>query len=539
MEGKARNQMGRAGAKPFRGIAFDQAPAPTGHWGWVLILTLVALGLRLFRVDVQSYWADEVESVKLLYDTRHSIGYVLTHNFHGPLHKALVVLWRVFFGDSDNAMRILSALLGTATVPLLYAAARRWAGETSAVWAALLLAVNPFHVWYSQEVRGYVLLMGLGIVMTWAFLKEVRCRDRRSAFLLFSSSLATALASFGGLFLVGAQGCFALVAGWRRGYPIRRFLGIQVVVLLCLTPYLISFGETVEPDRITVLSDLSPEEKLRGEHTFSLLAIGHSLYAYSVGVTLGPSINEMHRSLAFSTFRPHLHLMVAAGLAFGLLAVGGLMGARRRPELLGWLTVWLLVPILLAAALAVLNLKVYNVRYPAVGFAAWVLLIAIGVTHLRPRGLGLAVTAAALALSLTSLYKHYTDTRYWKPDARAAAEVVLREGRAGDRILLYTTLEPFDHYYRRVGQGTLEIRKARGWDLDPERLEAYLDEVSGCDGRLWLVRYRSWYSDPAERCKSELDRRLEHLKSRRFPELPLDLYRCAPGVRAAGTREDQ
>ncbi len=509
------------------GAAFDRTPSSKVNWWWVAAITLGALALRVYRIDVQSFWADEVESVRVLFDLREAVAHVLFRNFHGPLHKALLFIWAQLFGSSDLALRLLSATIGTLTVPLIYAAGRRWVGERAALFSALLLAVNPFHVWYSQEVRGYVLLMALGVLMIWAFLSEIRERSAKSALAVFATSLAGCLSSFGGLFLIGAHSLLALVAGWRRGYPIGRFVVIQLLVLICLAPYLMSFGETVDPDTIVGLSDVAPEDRLRGTHTFSPLALAHTFYAYSVGTTLGPSINEMHRSLTFSTFQPYLVSIICAFIAFGMLAVAGALGARRRPERLGWIMAWLIVPIVCTAVLAMLNVKVYNVRYPSIGLCAWVLLLGIGVDRVGPRFIRALLLIMVLGLSFLSLYNHYFDTRYWKPDARAAAELVLRDGRPGDRILLYTTREPFAHYYQKVGNGPLEIVKVTGWDLDPVRIDARLDEIGSCDGRLWLIRHRSWYVDPSERGKRKLDSRFELLESWHFPELPVDLYRCS------------
>ena len=45
----------------------------------------------------------------------------------------------------------------------------------------------------------------------------------------------------------------------------------------------------------------------------------------------------------------------------------------------------------------------------------------------------------------------------------------------------------------------------------------------------WLVRWRSWYIDPRDKCKNTLDANLEHLGSWRFTNLPVDLYRCGDG----------
>lgn len=508
------------------GFAFDSPPrVPPGTWWWISA-TLLALLLRLWGLTDQSLWTDEVLSLKLVVQPGADPLYVVTHNFHGPLYQALLFVWVSILGMSDFTARLLSVVIGTLTVPLTYVAGRRWIGERSARAAALLLAINPFHIWYSQEVRGYILLMAFGVLGVAAFLHDVRSRSFRSALALFGASLGACLCSFGGFFLIASNGLLALVASWRRGYSVRRYVAIHVLVVLCLVSYLGEFGSTVDPDTIVGLGDVSEQELLRGSHTFSPLAPVHSLFGYSVGLTLGPSINEMHRSLAFATFRPYLIPIALTGLVFGACALLGLWRARRRPELAGVIFLWIAVPIAATALLAMVNLKVYNIRYPSVGFVPWVLCVALGLVSLRGRALKGLAWASVLGLTGLSLYGLHFEPRYARPDARAAAELVLREGRPGDRILNYTVVEPFRYYYAWRGGGDLEVFPLLGWHFRHGRFEPYMEELSSCEGRLWVVRHRGWYVDPTGKAKAALDERLEHLGSWRFTDLPVDLYAC-------------
>jgi hypothetical protein len=508
------------------GFAFDRPPATPSSPIWWISATVLALLLRLWGLTQQALWTDEVESLKLVVQPGADPLYVITHNFHGPLHKALLWGWVSLLGVGDYTARLLSVVIGTLTVPLTFVTARRWLGENAARAAAFLLAINPFHIWYSQEVRGYVLLIAFGVLGVAAMLAEVRGRSLRSALALYGTSLGACLSSFGGFFLIATSGLMALVAGWRRGYPVRRFVVVHLLVVASLATYLGEFGSTVDPDAIVGIGEVEEEDLLRGSHTFSPLAPLHSLFAYSVGLTVGPSINEMHRSLAFETFRPHLIPIALSAIVFGLSALVGVRRACRRPELCGVLVLWVAVPIAATALLALVNLKVYNVRYPSVGFVPWVLLVAMGLVSLRGRILRVGAWAAVLGLTALSLHGLHGDPRYARPDARAAAELILREGRPGDRILNYTVVEPFRYYYAWLGGGDLEIHHLLGWHFRRGRFDPYMEELASCEGRLWVVRHRGWYVDPRGKTKAALDANLEHLGAWRFTDLPVDLYAC-------------
>ena len=70
-----------------------------------------------------------------------------------PLYFILAWVWQKVFGNSEIALRSLSALLGTATMPVVYAAARELASRRAGLLAAALAATSPLLIWYSQEVR--------------------------------------------------------------------------------------------------------------------------------------------------------------------------------------------------------------------------------------------------------------------------------------------------------------------------------------------------------------------------------------------------
>jgi 4-amino-4-deoxy-L-arabinose transferase-like glycosyltransferase len=57
------------------------------------------------------------------------------------------------FGDSVVGLRMLTALIGTATVPLLYFFARPWYGRRVALMAATLLLAYHFHIHFRSFLR--------------------------------------------------------------------------------------------------------------------------------------------------------------------------------------------------------------------------------------------------------------------------------------------------------------------------------------------------------------------------------------------------
>ena len=143
----------------------------------LLLIAVVVAGaaVRFATIDVQSFWIDEGYTVRLL---RMDLGGLLDGipRTEGtpPLYYALAWLWTRPFGTGEVGVRSLSALLGTATLPVAYALGRRLVSQRAGLIAAALAAFNPLLVWYSQEARSYALLILLAALGTLCFLRAER-----------------------------------------------------------------------------------------------------------------------------------------------------------------------------------------------------------------------------------------------------------------------------------------------------------------------------------------------------------------------------
>jgi 4-amino-4-deoxy-L-arabinose transferase-like glycosyltransferase len=137
----------------------------------VAAVSLLGFALRLVRLDFQPLWWDEGWS--LFFATR-DFGTMLERtavDIHPPLYYALLTMWMQFAGKGQVALRLLSVVVGVATIPLLYALGRRLFGSRVALVSALLIAVAPLHIYYSQEVRMYGLVTLFGLASVYLFVE--------------------------------------------------------------------------------------------------------------------------------------------------------------------------------------------------------------------------------------------------------------------------------------------------------------------------------------------------------------------------------
>jgi len=136
--------------------------------------------------------------------------------------------------DDEVWIRLPSIAAGVASVAALYYAVRALAGSRVGLVAALVLAIAPYHVIFSNYSRGFV-LAGLGLVLAlWAAARLVRGADQRW-WALYAAGAVVALYSEydAALTLVPLAGAL-IVAGLR---PWRRVALLGLAPLLSLVPW--------------------------------------------------------------------------------------------------------------------------------------------------------------------------------------------------------------------------------------------------------------------------------------------------------------
>ena len=131
------------------------------QWGIILIVMLIAGGIRLARLPLVTMWSDEYHSFKI---SSLPLSEIIQGNYgrdyNPPLYFALLHLQRRIFGDSEIAMRSPSLVFALITLPLFFFSARSILKAFIPSTAALvLMAFHPMLIYYSIEIRSYSLLV--------------------------------------------------------------------------------------------------------------------------------------------------------------------------------------------------------------------------------------------------------------------------------------------------------------------------------------------------------------------------------------------
>jgi 4-amino-4-deoxy-L-arabinose transferase-like glycosyltransferase len=159
-------------------------------WVGVASLTLLAFLLRRYRLGSESFWFDEADIVQRAMQPASTLLQGFTEaGENGPLYTLMLHYWlaaieafppldrvlHLLFGTGMEApVRGLSAMFGTAAIPVMYALARRVGGTVLGFTAAILLAINPFHIWHSQDAKMYTLLVLTALASTLLYVEALR-----------------------------------------------------------------------------------------------------------------------------------------------------------------------------------------------------------------------------------------------------------------------------------------------------------------------------------------------------------------------------
>lgn len=129
-------------------------------WYASLAVILLAFAVRLQNLSGDSFWFDEVLTMRVIEGGQAKI---FSQSDHPPLFYLLTALASHLFGANEFAVRLLSLIAGTISIPLLITLGHQMGYLETGLWAALLLALSPFHIQFSQEARHYALLMTISL----------------------------------------------------------------------------------------------------------------------------------------------------------------------------------------------------------------------------------------------------------------------------------------------------------------------------------------------------------------------------------------
>ncbi|GEM_PF-2410115 len=471
----------------------------------VLLCVGLSAALRLYLLANKAVWWDEGWSVYLARKPVAEIIRTAASTQHPPLHYLYLHYWLRLVGESEQAARLSSVLFGVATIPVVYALGRRLKGRAVGLGAAAFVAIAPFHICWSQEIRMY---SAATFCAALSFLAFTECISRPRALAWVAYVLATSAMlymHYGTLLVVAVQNLVALYALLRppaRWREFRAWVASQVAVALTLVPWLLLY--IPNSTERTGFAPLSPLLYIRLVAT--LLPTGQSAYL------------ERYTWIA---------------VIFSAIVACGLWSLFRDRRLTG--DIWLVPGIALLvgpALLYVLSLPAsafYSPRivdrYLLIFLPIYGLVLSTGLLWLVKRSRMVGIAAAFVVLGiLTSQVSAYYATRQYESDPKAAARLVQECFQPGDAVILNPDKDwPVYAYY--LGASIPLNNIPYGQEMTVPSAAALADKFSGYD-TVWLMEAPEIASnDPQRLLRAALAARDEQIGEADFGNVKVLVFR--------------
>jgi mannosyltransferase len=366
-------------------------------------LTLIGGVLRFATLDLQSFWLDESVTVGLVrLDFGTMLHRIPDSESSPPLYYVLAWLWTQVFGSGEVGLRSLSALLGTLSIPVAYAAASELCSRRVGLAVAALASVSPVLVWYSQEGRAYALLVLLGGLSLWSFARLLRQPEPRIVVVWGLASALAMTSHYFAAFLVLPE------AVWLAARPATRRQTLPALVAVA-----------------AIAAALLP---------LALHQRALDLASFITGESLALRLAKAGKSFLLGFESP---VEIALTVAAGLIAAAGIAACLRRtelPERRGALVagavgaVAVAIPFVLALA-GVDYLDARNL------LACWLPLMVVVAAGLAATRVGWAGLAALCAMGIASVVGVALEPGWQRDDWRGMAEA-LGEANAPRALLV-------------------------------------------------------------------------------------------------------
>jgi 4-amino-4-deoxy-L-arabinose transferase-like glycosyltransferase len=456
---------------------------------FLIIVICLGLFLRFYDLGRESIWLDEGISIYRAHFPVIEIIKQLLWDNHPPLYFSLLHFWVFVFGDSEIAVRSLSALFSFFALFAMYRIGSLVFDRHTGMLSTFLLAISVFHLRYAQEARSYSLMAFLTLLSMYYFFRLLERENLKASMMYIASSLLLLFTHHHGIFVLLAQNVFYFTTACsskdKSSLNLKKWFIIQSTILFLYMPWILPWISILVvrilnhqsgtewipvPTYNTLVNTLSVYSGVRSsEWLYILLAITGFIYGRKSRNTQIPEQSPPY---------PAKHIPVCRNSI-----------AARTYFLLLWLAISIMAPFVIS----LLFKPVYHVRYTISASLAFYILVAKGIGIINNRLIRYLVIIIIIALASLSIGGYYTNVNK-KPWREAIRHIDLKAGE-GDLILYVpgASLKMLHTYY----SGRRDLR-AEGfpsyWEkIDNDNVKKLEPAVDGSD-HVWLVL--SFHLDP-------------------------------------------
>lgn len=439
------------------------------------LIILIALILRIISLN-QSLWLDE--AINVLAVKNNSLIDLVTQyaraDFHPPGWFILLWGWTKVFGYSEIAVRMPSVIMGVLSIWIVFLLGKKLFSKNVGLVAALLLAVNPLHIYYSQEARMYVMATLAVLINIFLLAKLIKGEKLNSIFLIFSN-IFILISDYIAYFIFPAQFIFLLL--YKREL-IRKWLLALGLAVLSGFWWLPTFLGQLNVGSIAS-SNLPSWKLINGAFDFKTLPL--TFVKFIIGrISLADKV--MYTTL----------LLPVCGLFIFLLW----KSVRKINQEKKLLLIWLIAPLVIATVISVF-VPIYNYFRVLYVLPAFIILVVLGIVSFKNK-FKLFFLGVVLMIEMFCNAVYLFNPMFQREDWKELVNFFRTQNSPTILFESSGTLPPFDYYAKGSlnGKGALK-------DF-PARYEDDVIDLSGAGEDIYLVDYLVQISDPNRLVDKEL-----------------------------------
>jgi len=465
--------------------------------GLMIILFLAAI-LRIYHIDFQSVWLDEIHTIN---EANPSLSFSEMYQMmmitepHPPLYFILVKILFTVFGYTTFVLRYFSALLGVGGLLAVYFLGKELMNKQVGIISALLLSVNYFHLYHSQDGRMYSMLF-LTTTLSFLFLaKFVKKPSYQTSVLHGVFAVLMIYTHFFALFALFAEYLillFFILKPYKtdsKKFLFFSFISGLITLVLYLPSLKLFFAASertsiwIPIPGVDVYTQMFKEFFGQSEivlfFVIAVLFYGFIRLFESTkeeSVIINPDKNELN----FSFF-----------------------------ILITWIMVTLLIPLVLSFV----NLPMLISRYFINILPALIILISIGIFYIRNHIVKLGIIALIIVFSLIDIVivkRFYTST--YKTQFRELS-LFIQKNKKTDEKVVSSLAWYFPYFLNKKEEKTILIEN---------NLDSYIAEM--ISGKEQIISF--WYADGHQRTYNPSQATLDFLNANFVVDLNSDFYDC-------------
>ena len=215
--------------------------------GILVLILVLGSALRIYGLDHQSLWHDELESWRESnFETFNEVLHLgVQPDTHPPLFQSVLFFVEKYLGDTETLLRLPSAISGIFSIFAIYLLAKHLYSSREGLAAAFMMAIFWCPIFYSQEARNYSFLILFSILSSffWVklFINKNNSQEESSLRTIFGyilASLALIYTHYFGMILLALQGIGAYLFSLKNPKRILQNTTVYLAISLGYLPWI-------------------------------------------------------------------------------------------------------------------------------------------------------------------------------------------------------------------------------------------------------------------------------------------------------------